>query len=231
MWNHRIDSINPRGHLKRFAKDDLARIYAWQKKNISWKDQIDAKGRIEKSAAVAPNASPLLLPSERLVAPEPPFLELPPAIVNVPAAKAAYENKLLVERLTETAQLPVRQTKGAAGYDLFSDEDMDIHPQQAHVVMTNIRIQLPSFTYGRIAPRSGLAALEGVDVLAGVIDEDYRGSINVILIKHSPGIFSIKKGMRIAQLIIERIALPEIEEVGHLSETKRGVNGFGSTGR
>ena len=89
---------------------------------------------------------------------------------------------------------------------------------------------MPRGTYGRIAPRSGLAAKHGVDVGAGVIDADYRGEVKILLINHSDVKFDIKKGDRIAQLVLERISLAELNEVSELEETQRGQKGFGSTG-
>lgn len=96
--------------------------------------------------------------------------------------------------------------------------------------MTDIQIELPSGCYGRVAPRSGLAAKHFIDVGAGVIDEDYRGNVGVILFNHSTVPFEVKKGDRIAQLICEQIFYPSIEEVETLSITERGAGGFGSTG-
>lgn len=96
--------------------------------------------------------------------------------------------------------------------------------------MTDIQIELPSGCYGRVAPRSGLAAKNFIDVGAGVIDEDYRGNVGVVLFNHAAVPFEIKKGDRIAQLICEQIFYPTIEEVETLSITERGAGGFGSTG-
>lgn len=98
------------------------------------------------------------------------------------------------------------------------------------VVKTDIQIELPEGCYGRIAPRSGLAAKNFIDVGAGVVDEDYRGNLGVVMFNHSDVEFAIAKGDRIAQLICERIFYPQLEEVKSLSETERGAGGFGSTG-
>jgi deoxyuridine 5'-triphosphate nucleotidohydrolase len=84
--------------------------------------------------------------------------------------------------------------------------------------------------YGRIAPRSGLASKFFIDVGAGVIDADYRGNVGVVLFNHSSVEFAISIGDRIAQLILEKIEVPEIECVERLTETNRGAGGFGSTG-
>lgn len=96
--------------------------------------------------------------------------------------------------------------------------------------MTDIQVELPSGCYGRVAPRSGLAAKNHIDVGAGVIDEDYRGNVGVVLFNHAQADFDVKRGDRIAQLICERIFYPELVEVSTLNETERGAGGFGSTG-
>lgn len=98
------------------------------------------------------------------------------------------------------------------------------------LVKTDIQIEVPTGCYGRVAPRSGLALKNSIDVGAGVIDEDYRGNVGVILFNFSEADFEVKKGDRIAQLICERIAYPNLVEVDSLTETARGEGGFGSTG-
>jgi len=96
---------------------------------------------------------------------------------------------------------------------------------------TDLAIALPAGVYGRVAPRSGLAWKNGIDVGAGVIDEDYRGNVGVILFNHSDSDFSVKVGDRVAQLILEKIAIVDVEETeGELPATVRGEGGFGSTG-
>ncbi|KAF7776311.1 hypothetical protein Agabi119p4_4704 [Agaricus bisporus var. burnettii] len=120
-------------------------------------------------------------------------------------------SNLLVKRLSEKAKLPTRGSPLAAGYDLYSAE-------------------IPVGTYGRVAPRSGLASKFMIDTGAGVVDADYRGVIFVLLINHSEKDFQVNEGDRVAQLILERIYNPEVLEVDNLDETIRGANGFGSTG-
>lgn len=83
---------------------------------------------------------------------------------------------------------------------------------------------------GRIAPRSGLAAKNFIDTGAGVIDADYRGPVKVLLFNHSDADFAVAEGDRVAQLVLERIYTPEVEEVQELEESVRGAGGFGSTG-
>merc|ERR1711862_510068 len=104
--------------------------------------------------------------------------------------------------------------------------------QQRRVVKTDLSIACPKGTYGRIAPRSGLAVKHGIDVGAGVVDADYRGPVGVVLFNFGDKDFTIEIGDRIAQLILEKICADvEIVQVeGELDDTKRGSGGFGSTG-
>lgn len=98
------------------------------------------------------------------------------------------------------------------------------------LVKTDIQIEVPEGCYGRVAPRSGLAWKNSIDVGAGVIDQDYRGNVGVILFNFADADFEVKKGDRVAQLICERITYPVVEEAKTLSDTTRGEGGFGSTG-
>lgn len=124
---------------------------------------------------------------------------------------------------------PSRATPGSIGYDLFSPIDTSIPPNSRKAVPIGIRMDIPLGLYGRIAPRSGLAAKHGIDVAAGVIDPDYRGEIKVLLVNTSQKKFQIKKGDKIAQMIFERAALPAIRFFSSLTDTVRGQGGFGST--
>ncbi|XP_048173232.1 deoxyuridine 5'-triphosphate nucleotidohydrolase, mitochondrial isoform X2 [Corvus hawaiiensis] len=139
--------------------------------------------------------------------------------------------RLRFTKLSENAFPPSRGSARAAGYDLYSAYDCVIPPMEKAVVKTDIQIALPSGCYGRVAPRSGLAAKHFIDVGAGVIDEDYRGNVGVVLFNFGKETFEVKKGDRIAQLICERIYYPELEEVEALDDTERGEGGFGSTGK
>ncbi|XP_048188947.1 deoxyuridine 5'-triphosphate nucleotidohydrolase, mitochondrial [Perognathus longimembris pacificus] len=147
------------------------------------------------------------------------------------AAEEGDMRRLRFVRLSEHATAPTRGSARAAGYDLYSAYDYTIPPMEKALVKTDIQIALPSGCYGRVAPRSGLAAKHFIDVGAGVIDEDYRGNVGVILFNFGKEKFEVKKGDRIAQLICERIFYPEIEEVQVLDDTERGSGGFGSTGK
>jgi dUTP pyrophosphatase len=139
-------------------------------------------------------------------------------------------SSLFVKKLDESAVVPTRGTDLSAGYDLSSIVDTVVPSLGRVAVPTGIAIKVPVGTYGRIAPRSGLAFKHGIDVLAGVVDADYRQSVNVILYNTSGVDYEIKKGDRIAQLIIEKIEMFDVEVVDELDETSR-KGGFGSTGR
>ena len=120
-------------------------------------------------------------------------------------------------------------TTEAAGYDIRANEKLVIPEHSRKLVSTGIKVKLPVGTYGRIAPRSGLA-VKSIDVAAGVIDRDYTGEIRVLLVNNSDFAFKVNIGDRIAQLVIERIATVKFELVKSLTGTERGEKGFGSTG-
>ena len=140
------------------------------------------------------------------------------------------ENKLIVCKNHDDAIIPKRGSEQAAGYDLYTIDEGRLMPKQTHLFDTGISFTVPEGTYGRIAPRSGLSK-KGILVNAGVVDRDYTGPVKVMLHNLSDEMYQVKKNDRIAQLIIEKIATPVIEEVGSLEETDRGDGGFGSTGR
>uniref|UniRef100_A0A3P9JSA7 Deoxyuridine 5'-triphosphate nucleotidohydrolase n=1 Tax=Oryzias latipes TaxID=8090 RepID=A0A3P9JSA7_ORYLA len=147
--------------------------------------------------------------------------------------RAAEEQRTVLRfaKLSENATTPTRGSTKAAGYDLYSAYDYTIGPMDKAIVKTDIQIAVPHGCYGRVAPRSGLAAKHFIDVGAGVVDEDYRGNLGVVLFNFSKETFEVKKGDRVAQLVCERICYPELEEQETLDDTERGSGGFGSTGR
>ncbi|KAI8467058.1 MAG: dUTPase-like protein [Monoraphidium minutum] len=153
----------------------------------------------------------------------------PPAKQARIAPGAAAES-FRVQRMSDKATLPKRGSAQAAGYDIASAEDCVVPARGKHCISTGLRIAVPPGTYGRVAPRSGLAAKNFIDTGAGVVDEDYRGELKVLLFNHSDTDFTVRVGDRIAQLVLERIATPEVEEVASLDDTERGAGGFGSTG-
>ncbi|SPO45473.1 probable dUTP pyrophosphatase [Moesziomyces antarcticus] len=150
--------------------------------------------------------------------------------MTVSASSSAL--RLLVQRhpAHPLAKLPTRGSASAAGYDLYASEAVVIPRGGRKVVQTGICLAIPEGHYGRVAPRSGLASKHGIDTGAGVIDADYRGLLGVLLFNLGDADFTVNEGDRIAQLIIEKIATPEVEEVESLDDTIRGAGGFGSTG-
>ena len=131
--------------------------------------------------------------------------------------------------------LPAYESSSAAGMDLRADvkEAVTLNPLERALVPTGIYIELPHGFEAQIRPRSGLAAKHGVTVLntPGTIDADYRGEIKVILVNLSSVPFTINNGERIAQMVVAAHQQVEWKEAIELSETNRGVGGFGSTGK
>jgi deoxyuridine 5'-triphosphate nucleotidohydrolase len=138
--------------------------------------------------------------------------------------------KLPVRRLHPDARLPTRGSEHAAGLDLRAAISVDLPKGCRVVVPTELSVEIPEGHVGLIWPRSGLAIKQGIDVLAGVIDADYRGEIGVVLINHGTEPVSIRGGDRIAQLLIQPVVMADPIELVALSETERGAGGFGSTG-
>lgn len=137
---------------------------------------------------------------------------------------------LKCKRLHADAVLPERATAGAAGYDMHTVEEAAVPARGQITVSTGLAVAIPQGHYGRVAPRSSLAA-KGIDVGAGVVDADYRGQVKIVLFNHGDAPYVVSAGDRVAQLIIERIATPEAQWVDDLDGTGRGDGGFGSTGR
>ncbi|KAK8794313.1 deoxyuridine 5 -triphosphate nucleotidohydrolase [Blastocystis sp. subtype 4] len=140
------------------------------------------------------------------------------------------QETLYIKKLSENATTPVRGSPYSAGYDLFSAADIVIPAHQKALVPTDLSVAIPHNCYGRIAPRSGLALKKFIDVGAGVVDCDYRGPLGIVLFNFADTDFEVKKGDRVAQLILERICMAPIVEVDSLDDTERGAGGFGSTG-
>lgn len=153
--------------------------------------------------------------------------------------------KLKVKRLTETAILPEKAFTTEAGFDVFADEDVTIHNGETVAVSTGIALEIPDGYYGRLKARSGLTLNSDLRVQEGTIDSSYRGEVKIIaeikpftsweteeLFYHTQlsSAFTIEKGMKIAQLIIQPLPQIELLEVDELSQSDRGANGFGSTG-
>ncbi len=146
--------------------------------------------------------------------------------------------KITVHRLehAKDIDLPVYQTSGASGLDLYAaiaaGQTLVLDPGQIAIVPTGLMMQIPADMEAQIRPRSGLAAKFGITVLnaPGTIDSDYRGEIGVILINHGQVAQTITRGMRIAQIVFQKIEKVRLVEAVLLSPSKRGAGGFGSTG-
>ena len=140
--------------------------------------------------------------------------------------------RLRVKRLSSSATLPARAHPADAGLDLHSAVDLDIPPGETRLVGTGLAFELPPGTEAQVRPRSGLALTHSVTVLntPGTIDEGYRGEVGVILINHGRRVFEVRRGMKVAQLVVQPTLAVEIVAVDALSDTSRGTGGFGSTG-
>ncbi len=141
--------------------------------------------------------------------------------------------RLRVRRLHPAARIPTRAHPGDAGLDLHAVESVELAPGQRARVATGIAIELPDDHAGWVVPRSGLAARHGIGVVnaPGLIDSGYRGELAVVLVNlDREAAFSVEIGMRIAQLVVSRVAAPEPVEVVELEGSARGAGGFGSTG-
>jgi dUTP pyrophosphatase len=136
---------------------------------------------------------------------------------------------LKVKKLNENAVIPSYAHKGDAGLDLFSCESVVLKPGERKTVATGIALEFPEGYVSLIWDKSGIGA-KGITVLGGVIEHTYRGEPKVIMLNTSKEDYEIKKGQKIAQLLIQPIATVEIEEVSELSDTERGEGAFGSTG-
>lgn len=132
--------------------------------------------------------------------------------------------------LRDGAKAPSRATDGSAGYDLTSLEDCTIDSGKRKLVSTGLALTVPTGTYGRVAPRSGMSVKNGIHVGAGVIDRDYTGEVKVLLFNMGEDPYHVSMGDRIAQLVIEKIETPEVVIVPSLKASDRN-GGFGSTGK
>lgn len=138
-----------------------------------------------------------------------------------------------LKRLDPELPMPKRAHIGDAGADLYAAETLTLEPGQRALVGTGVALALPLGTVGLIHPRSGLAAKHGLSIVntPGTIDAQYRGELKVCMVntdREAP--FTIERGMRIAQLVVQRVELVDFVEVDELDDTERGAGGYGSTG-
>ena len=142
--------------------------------------------------------------------------------------------ELKVQLLNDSATLPTRAHEGDAGLDLYASEPAHIGPGERWQVATGIAVEIPEGHAGLVLPRSGLARRHGISLVnaPGLVDAGYRGEVKVLLLNNDPAeIFRIQPGDRIAQLLVTPYATIEPVQAEALSDTGRGEDGFGSTGR
>ncbi|MCP4649401.1 MAG: dUTP diphosphatase [PVC group bacterium] len=143
---------------------------------------------------------------------------------------------LRIKRKEDCTDLPLPKymSTGSAGMDLYADVDVEttLEPGEIKMVSTGIHVSIPEGYEAQIRPRSGLAAKYGIGIVnsPGTIDSDYRGLINIILINFGKEIFLIKRGMRICQMVINKVTQANLEVVEELDVTDRNTGGFGHTG-
>jgi len=159
--------------------------------------------------------------------------KIPEVVMGYNVQQRNYELlKYLNVFVGPNGKLPTRGSEFSAGWDLYSSEDIMLCHGTRKLIDTDIIVSIPKGWYGRIAPRSGLALKNGINVLAGVVDSDYRNYVKVLLFNHGEDI-TILKGDRIAQLIITKYndsPLIQVNSKEELGTTERGTGGFGSTG-
>ncbi len=137
---------------------------------------------------------------------------------------------LKVKKLHPEALLPSRKRAGDAGIDLYSVEEVFLNPGEWKAVPTGVAVEIPEGYFGLIKDRSGLALKHAVHCLAGVVDENYRGEIKVVLINLGDKPVRLEKRSRVAQMVLVPYLKTQVVEVEELSHTERGQQGFGSTG-
>jgi dUTP pyrophosphatase len=143
-------------------------------------------------------------------------------------------SELPFKRLDDKATLPVRAYAGDAGLDLAAAERVELQPGHRALVGTGLAVAIPEGHAGFVQPRSGLAAEHGITIVntPGLVDSGYRGELKVILLNTDPKeTFVVEPGMRIAQLVVVPVAMPQPLEVAELPDTERGEKGFGSSQR
>jgi dUTP pyrophosphatase len=139
--------------------------------------------------------------------------------------------KILFKKLQPNALIPQYAHPGDAGMDLVAIESYTLAPHAHYAFSTGLAMELPEGLVALVWDKSGRAVKEGLKTMAGVIDSGYRGEIKIALLNTTEQPVTINSGEKIAQLLIQRVERPEIEEVNELSNTQRGAGGFGSTGK
>lgn len=143
------------------------------------------------------------------------------------------KNKLVlkIKKLVEDAKIPTYAHTGDAGLDFFAYQTVTIKPGESHSIKTGIAVEIPESYVGLVWDKSGLSMNHGLKVLGGVIDSSFRGEVVMSLFNLSQKEYTLEKGQKIAQMIIQKFEEVIVNEVEELSETSRGEEGFGSTGK
>ena len=158
--------------------------------------------------------------------------------------ESRIDEKIKIQLINVNAKMPTKATSGSSGYDLYSPDDLSVVPLAMHrflrqegsdrvLIPLGFKLSIPKGYEAQIRPRSGLALKYGVTVInsPGTIDSDYRGEVGVILVNHGTKIYEIKRGDRIAQMVIVKLPNIELEEVDDLDLTHRADGGYGHSGR
>ncbi|MDX9913446.1 MAG: dUTP diphosphatase [Candidatus Moranbacteria bacterium] len=138
--------------------------------------------------------------------------------------------KIEIKKINPEAKIPIYAIKNDAGMELYSVEDLIVEPGKILTCGTGIAVAIPVSYVGLIWDKSGVAFKGGIKTMGGVIDSSYRGEIKIILVNLSDKAYVINKGDKVAQMLIQKVESPDIEEVEVLDDTERGEGGFGSTG-
>lgn len=142
-----------------------------------------------------------------------------------------HQISVRVKRLHPDARLPSYGRPGDAGLDLYAIEDCTVQPGERVLIPTGIALAIPEGTVGLVWDRSGMAAKHGMKTMAGVLDHTYRGELKVVLLNTTAAPYEIRKGDRVAQLLVQPIYTASVEETDELPQSVRGDGAFGSSGR
>ncbi len=137
-----------------------------------------------------------------------------------------------LKRLDRELPIPTHAHPGDGGVDLYAADDIRLAPGERSLVATGVAVAIPAGFAGLVTPRSGLAASSGIGIVnaPGLVDSGYRGELKVILVNHGAETVDIRRGDRIAQLVVVAVQVQELVEVEQLPPSRRGEDGFGSTG-
>jgi len=138
--------------------------------------------------------------------------------------------KVKIQKIDPEIKIPSYAHAGDAGMDLYAAKDTIIKQGERKVVATGIKMEIPAGYVGLIWDKSGLASMNGLKIMGGVIDSSYRGEVGVVIINLGDQEYRVEKNTKIAQMLVQRIENVEIEEVNNLENSSRGEGGFGSSG-